>query len=152
MSKSIETITTSFSHEVRCLIRPPLGPEQEKVPVLIALHGQGMSASLSLRILRHLDAERMLLVVPEGVYPFEIRKKKTMEIGYAWYLYRGEQEEFLHHLKRGEEYLLSLYDELERRYSIDRARSVLLGFSQGGYLAGFIGLRQRKRTRTCANF
>ena len=96
------------------------------------------------RVLRHLEIPRMVLVVPEGVYPFEIRRE-TIEIGYAWYLYRGDQAEFREHLLRSESYLLRLLDQVAEDHPIDPRRSVLLGFSQGGYLAGFMALRHPER-------
>ncbi len=135
-----------FRHPTRYRVLSPPDIDRKKPrPVLLALHGMGMDADKFQRILRHLESNEMLVVVPEGMYPFERRVEGSIEIGYAWYLYRGDQEEFHEQLERSERHLLALLDKVERDYSIDRKRSVVLGFSQGGYLAGFMGLRNRDR-------
>ncbi len=105
----------------------------------------GMNAEKFRRILRHLELREMLLVIPTGIYPYEIRKADSIEIGYSWYQYRGDQDEFRKHLLQAEAHLLQVLDEVEKRHRIDRSRSVVLGFSQGGYLAGFCALRHPER-------
>ncbi len=145
MRRLIEEHHSSFTRKTRYLVCPPREQIEKPLPVLLALHGQGMSAGKFLRILLSLETAEMLLVVPEGVYPFEIRKQQALHIGYGWYLYRGDQEQFHEHLQTSEAYLLELLDRVEKLYPVERQRSVILGYSQGGYLAGFMALRQRQR-------
>ena len=143
MKHRIEEHSHPFQLSTRYLVGEL--PEPGPAPLLVALHGQGMSADRFLRILLPLDKGPLRLVIPEGMYPYEIRREDRIVIGYSWYLYRGDQAEFRAHLARSEEHLRSLLDEIEARHPVDRKRSVLLGFSQGGYLAGFVGLRHRDR-------
>lgn len=143
---TFEESQLDFTHPVRYRVITPVGDDRsEPRPILLALHGMGMNAPRFQRVLRHLETTEMILVVPEGMYPYEIRKDNEITIGHAWYLYRGDQEEFFGHLEESEQYLLRLLDRIEAQRPIDRSRSVVLGFSQGGYLAGFMALRQPDR-------
>lgn len=124
---------------------PADGDRRRPRPLLLAIHGMGMSPEKFARILAPLPQGDLLLGLPRGMYPHEIRRGDGIDIGYSWYIYCGDQEEFHAQLERSEAYLLGLLDEIERRQAIDRQRSVILGFSQGGYLAGFVGCRHPER-------
>lgn len=113
--------------------------------LLVALHGMGMTADKFARVLRHLPPLQGGLLIPDGPYPYEMRSPGEIQIGRAWYVYRGDQEEFREHLLRSEAYLLDLLDAVAGRHPIDPKRTVLLGFSQGGYLAGFVACRHPER-------
>lgn len=114
--------------------------------LLVALHGMGMSASSFARVLRHLpdDPERATLI-PEGPYPFERRTPDEIKVGHSWYIYRGDQDEFRAHLERSEAHLNRVLEHVAAAgHSVPQDRT-LLGFSQGGYLAGFAALRDPAR-------
>ena len=145
MRRLIQEHHSSFTRITRYLVCPPREQLEKPLPVLLALHGQGMSAEKFLRILLPLETVEMIVVIPEGIYPFEIRKEHALHIGYGWYLYRGDQDQFHEHLLTSEGYLLELLDQVAKLYPVERQRSVILGYSQGGYLAGFMALRQRQR-------
>lgn len=142
---SFEESHLDFTHPVRYRVITPDDDRSTPRPVLLALHGMGMDAPGFQRILRHLETKEMILVVPDGPYPYEIRREGKITIGHAWYLYRGDQEEFYEHLETSERHVLHLLDRIEAQRPIDRGRSVVLGFSQGGYLAGFMALRHPER-------
>ena len=113
-----------FRHPTRYRVLPPSELDRsEPRPLLLALHGMGMSGEKFQRVLRHLETEEMLVVIPEGMYPYELRSEGGIEVGYSWYIYRGDQEEFHDHLTRSEQHLISLLDRIEGEYAIDRRRS-----------------------------
>lgn len=134
--------TLPFTTEPRYLVRPP--PANGGRTLLLALHGQGLGAKSFRHILRHLPPSRSTLLIPEGPYPFEIRRPPELRVGHSWYTYTGDQPGFREALVAVEEHLLALIDALPASTGVPRPeRVVILGFSQGGYLAGFMALRHR---------
>ena len=141
-------IERRLSFSLECGYRlsvPSQVDSNEPLPLIFALHGMGMNSQLFMRVLRHLDVPNALLVCPEGIYPFEKRSPEGIKVGYGWYIYTGDQKSFYEHLLKSEEHLLRVLDEIEQDYAVDRSRTTLLGFSQGGYLAGFMAFRQPER-------
>ena len=135
--------STEFTSSPRYLLRSQ-ERGAEPLPPLVALHGQGLSAQRFKKILAHLPTSRPILI-PEAPYPFEIRSSDRLDVGYSWYMYTGDQDDFRAELERSEAYLLGLLDTVSDKHGIDSTGATLLGFSQGGYLAGFMGLRQPQR-------
>lgn len=141
--------SVEFRRPVRYLLDPE--PDGETAgrpprPLLVALHGQGMTAGSFRRVLRHRPPTGHRLLVPEGPYVFERREADGIRPGHGWYIYLGDQEAFRVEMERAEAHLLAVLDRVEAEHGpVDRARSVVLGFSQGGYLAGFVGLRNPAR-------
>lgn len=122
---------------------PP--PSEEPLPLLVCLHGQGQSGLLMREQLgNRLDGPRHLLH-PDGPLPVEVHEDGGRREGHAWYVYTGDQERFLASARHAEDYLLSLIDELVATRPIDARRVILLGYSQGGYLAGIMALRHPER-------
>lgn len=108
---------------------------------MVALHGQGMNAEEFSKILSPLRARTSILFVPEGVYPFEVRAAGHLRIGRAWYLYKGDDEGFVRSMKKAGRHLRALIDRVMEEYPVNPERVALLGFSQGGYFAGYFGIR-----------
>ena len=94
-----------------------------------------------------LDATHRHLLAPDGPLPFEKRKNPGIAIGHGWYLYTGDQAQFHAELERAEAYVLAWIAKARAERSIDSSRITLLGYSQGGYLAGFLALRHTDLVR-----
>jgi phospholipase/carboxylesterase len=140
------TIEKGFRVDTRNLLFRPKGfRKNRKYPLVTALHGMGMTAEEFARVFEPLRELPILFFVPEGVYPFEIRTGGQMRIGRAWYLYTGDEEEFVHSMSRSGRHLRTLVDKVIAEYPVDPTRRVLLGFSQGGYFAGYLGIRDYRR-------
>lgn len=127
------------------LVFPPAKPTQGPAPVLLALHGMSMSGASLLRKLQPLEVPSMRLVLPDGPHRHEIRRPDRIRTGHSWYIYNGDQEQFREELECSEGDLLRIIEEVDREYAVDWKRSVVLGFSQGGYLAGFLASRNPER-------
>jgi predicted esterase len=140
---------TDFRRPVRHLFDPAPAEKRSRgtpAPLLVALHGQGMSAASFRRVLRHLPPTGHARLFPEGPHPFEVREGEKIRSGHAWYIFLGDQAAFRSEMERTEEHLLALLDRVDAEHGpFDRGRSVLLGFSQGGYLASFVGARHPER-------
>lgn len=76
----------------------------------------------------------------QGPYPIYDEKQRCNvdQWGRAWYLYDGEQDQFLASMEKTSVFIQSITDQLKEKYSINRM--AVLGYSMGGYLAGYFAL------------
>ena len=134
-----------FTHEVPVELHRPEGGGDGSL--LVALHGMGMSAaSFAPDVLACLPQGTSALI-PQAPLPYEMRSPKGIRQGNGWYIYTGDTEGFLASMRHAEAWLLRQVDFAVADHGFDPARVSLLGFSQGGYLAGYMGLRHPKRFR-----
>jgi len=146
MAGDLHTVSKSFQVRTENLVHLPKGYRKDRrYPLVVALHGMGMTAGELRDLLRPLYDLDAILFVPDGVYPFEIRTGEEMRIGRAWYLYTGDEEAFVESMERSGRHLESLLRTVRRDYAVDPGRIALLGFSQGGYFAGYHGIRHAKK-------
>ncbi len=116
-------------------------------PTVLALHGMGMRPEPFARWFRGLYDAPWAWLVPEGSYPMERRVGGLRSIGYAWYVYEGDTPTFRATLRASEQRILGLLPDRASAWNLDITRMVLLGFSQGAYFAGSLGLRHAERFR-----
>lgn len=115
-------------------------------PCVLALHGQGMDAERFAESVRPALPAGTALAVPSAPLPFEkLKRDGTREIRRAWYVYDGDSPEFRTRLRATADLIAQLRTAILAGRPIDPERIVLMGFSQGGYLAGVAGLRDRAR-------
>lgn len=108
---------------------------------LIALHGLGQNGSSILHKLNPLHDRGIHLVAPDGPHRHEVRGPDGIREGHAWYIYTGDQQHFLASLLESEQDLLGIVKTVQQESGVKPEETVLLGFSQGGYLAGFVACR-----------
>lgn len=113
--------------------------------LLVALHGMGMSARSFRRRVLPLTPAGCTVLIPQGPLPYEIRRDGRIRQGNAWYIYLGDEPAFLASMQRTEAWLLGLIDRYVEFHGLDPQAVSLLGFSQGGYLAGYVALRNAAR-------
>jgi phospholipase/carboxylesterase len=126
-------------------ILPPSGAGPH--PTILALHGMGMRPEPFARWFRGLQDAPCAWLLPEGPYPVESRVGGLRASGFAWYVYDGDTPAFRATLRRSEGRILQLLPERASTWNLDPARVILLGFSQGAYFAGSLGLRHAERFR-----
>ncbi|WP_185958414.1 alpha/beta hydrolase [Fodinibius sediminis] len=132
------TGTASFEIDVpyRLLER---GAGREK-PLIIYLHGFGQhmnSFQSQVAPLTTLSAYHLFVSGPYPIYDRR-RKKKVDEWGRAWYLYDGEQEQFERSLEQSAAFIEGVLDQIGD--DIAATRMAVMGYSMGGYLAGYFAL------------
>lgn len=132
-----------FAHDVSWRLHVPEG--EGPWPLVVALHGMGQSAEMFDRILASLPRDRFALLIPDGPLPYEIREADGIREGRAWYVYTGDQEAFLESAETTTRWLFDLIDRVTNEHPVRGDSVALLGYSQGGYLAGIIGLRHGGR-------
>jgi len=116
---------------------------------IIALHGLGQDGSRILNKLQPLVEQGATIVAPDGPHRHEVRRPDSIRKGHAWYLFTGDQELFKSSMLEAEADLLHIVDTVQEESGILPNRTILLGFSQGGYLAGFVASRHPDRFAGC---
>jgi phospholipase/carboxylesterase len=119
-------------------------------PLLLGLHGFGEDGGRLAARLAALDGAPYARLFPDAPFPVEVREAAGSRIGASWYQYTGDQPAFLRALAFAEGYLRDVVADAARLHPVDASRVVLLGYSQGGYLAGVAGFRDRARYRGVA--
>ncbi|WP_234571857.1 alpha/beta hydrolase [Rhodohalobacter sp. 614A] len=113
----------------------------EKKPLIVYLHGFNDHIESFLKtckpFLDRIEAYHLFIQAPYPLYD-RSHKKKVEEWGRAWYLYDGDQEQFLNSLAKTSELIDEVLTTLENKVSVERL--CVLGYSMGGYLAGYYAL------------
>jgi predicted esterase len=147
MDRSPPAPTRRGTHEITLSVPWRLdGPDGDPgLPLVVCLHGQGMDEDRFALLLRGLGESGLRLLLPRAPYPLEVRRERR--VGASWYAYDGDPERFRAELLRTEARLLDLLHDVEAQEGLRPRTRALLGFSQGGYLAGFVALRHPDRFR-----
>jgi len=142
--------TAAFAAEVPYRLHVP---ERCDGSLVVALHGMGQSAASFEEEALACAPDGAAVLVPQGPYAYEMRRREgPPRQGNAWYVFTGDSAEFVASMARTEDWLRALVgtvllDAPDEALRPERARVALLGFSQGGYLAGFVGVRNPERFR-----
>lgn len=120
------------------------GPEKEKKPLLLYLHGFGQNLEQFEELCRPLFSLTAYHLILQGPYPIYDRsgKKNVSQWGRAWYLYDGNRGQFIKSLEVSSEFLQEVMDRLFE--IITPSRVGIVGYSMGGYLAGYYALTRWK--------
>lgn len=114
--------------------------EPGKKPLIVYLHGFNQNiAQFRNQVTNLLSVEAYHLFI-QGPYPIydRRRRKPVKEWGRAWYLYDGEQEQFLNSLETASDFIARVIKQL--RDQINTTRITVMGYSMGGYLGGYFAL------------
>jgi predicted esterase len=134
-----------FTHEVPVDLHRPEGDGDGSL--VVALHGMGMSAASFAKDVLPCLPERASALIPQAPLPFEMRSPKGIRQGNGWYVYTGDTDDFLASMRHAEAWLLRQIEFAVADHGFDAKRVSLIGFSQGGYLAGYVGVRHATRFR-----
>lgn len=120
------------------------GTENSKKPLIIYLHGFGQNISTFQTKCNHLFQVEAYHLYIQGPYPLFERTgtRKVPEWGRSWYLYDGTQNQFIQSLERSSEFIQDVVDNLLKFLPVNRL--CILGYSMGGYLAGYFALTRWK--------
>lgn len=120
------------------------GVNGQSKPLLIYLHGFNQNiARFEKQVDLLLDLEAYHLFI-QGPYPVYDRKheKNVSEWGRAWYLYDGNQGQFIKSLEISAEFLQNIIDRHLNLIKVNRIG--VFGYSMGGYLAGYFAMTRWK--------
>jgi len=140
---SSRTFYVPVARSSRVLVRVP-DKHDGLMPVVLALHGMGQSASeLEAQLEPAIKKGSHIWVIPDGFLPLE--KARDSKIGFSWYLFAGDQGLLKKSMYESCNLLLSVLDKALEDLPVATSRISVLGFSQGGYLGSVLGARNPAR-------
>jgi len=142
MSEVLISGKTSFKIEVPFKLIDE--GEADKKPLMVYLHGFNQNIEQFQKLVGDLlDMEAYHLFI-QGPYPIYDRRhqKKVKDWGRSWYLYDGEQDQFVSSLELASEFIQELIDDITQHITPNRI--ALIGYSMGGYLGGYFALSRWK--------
>lgn len=115
-----------------------------KKPLIVYLHGFNQNIEQFQRLTEDLLSVEAYHLFLQGPYPIYDRrqKKKVKDWGHSWYLYDGDQDQFVTSLELSSEFIQEVIDNILEH--ISASRIALLGYSMGGYQAGYFALSRWK--------
>jgi predicted esterase len=118
--------------------------EKGKKPLIVYLHGFNQNIDRFEKIVNPLTELRAYHLFIQAPYPIydETRTKKVEDWGRSWYLYDGEQQQFVRSMELSSEFIQEIIDGLLPNIEVNRL--CLFGYSMGGYLAGYFMLSRWK--------
>jgi predicted esterase len=134
---------TSFKVEVPYKLIET-GTEGAKKPLILYLHGYGQNLkTFEKRCSPFYELEAYHLFI-QGPYPIfeQPNNRNVSDWGRAWYLYDGNRGQFIKSLELASEFIQETVDNLLK--FIDVNRFCIIGYSMGGYLAGYFALTRWK--------
>ncbi|MHB8473431.1 MAG: alpha/beta hydrolase [Gammaproteobacteria bacterium] len=130
------TVRTGFGDLSFILIKPLNSGSTKKRPLFIFMHGQGSSPQ------NVLQADYALLT-RQNFYVVLPQAPTRQGDGFSWYKL-ADPDQLAADLARDEGLIRQMIDELLEANNVDPSKIVLSGFSQGGRVAFYVGLRNPK--------
>lgn len=143
MPETLLSGKTSFKIEVPYKLLETGGKGSSK-PLILYLHGFKQNIQRFQHYVEPLLEFRAYHLFVQGPYPIYDKKhsRNVTDWGRAWYLYDGEQQQFVRSLELTSEFLQQTIDDLLPHINVNRL--ALVGYSMGGYLAGYFSLSRWK--------
>lgn len=139
MEEELFINTAPFEIEVQYMLMD-IGDKMEK-RLFIYLHGYKQNMKMfrtHMKPLLDLEGYHLFIQGPYPIYDRD-RNKRIEDWGRAWYLYDGNQDSFHKSLEHTSKFLDQLIDS-DIKNEIKFTNTTLIGYSMGGYLAGYYAL------------
>lgn len=111
--------------------------KQKPKPLLVYLHGYNQTMRWfreQCSSMMDLHSYHLFIQAPYPIYDRKSRKKVS-EWGRAWYLYDGDQDQFLRSLDQASRFIGEVIESTVN--TVACSRTGIIGYSMGGYLAGY---------------
>jgi len=130
---------TSFKIDVPYLLIET-GKKNSTKPLIIYLHGYGENLKKSRKTFSECLQFSGYHLFIEGPYPIMEKNgnKRVEDWGRSWYLFDGRQSQFIKSMELASEFIQEIIDRLAELISVNR--TCMIGYSMGGYLAGYFAL------------
>ncbi|MDZ7807081.1 MAG: hypothetical protein U5K71_08185 [Gracilimonas sp.] len=142
MPKTLKTGTSLFKIDVPYkLIETGSGGSK---PLIIYLHGFKQNIEYFEKKVEktlELNAYHLFIQAPYPVYD-TTRKLEVARWGRAWYLYDGDQEQFIQSMEAASAFIQEIMDEIATDLNV--SRTCIFGYSMGAYLGGYFALSRPK--------
>lgn len=118
--------------------------EKGPKPLIVYLHGRGQYLDLFKKKTEALHELKAYHLYIQGPYPELTHTPDREKIGYSWYLYNGKQGSFVKSLEYTAEFIQEIIDGVIPFIKVTRL--CMIGYSMGGYQAGYFALSRWKHT------
>ena len=118
--------------------------EKGKKPLILYLHGYNQNIEFfekKMESMLNLNAYHLFIQGPYPIYDIS-REVNVSKWGRAWYLYDGNQGQFIKSMEVASEFIQEIVDGLVD--VIDISRLCVFGYSMGGYLGGYFAFSRWK--------
>jgi len=105
--------------------------------LVIILHGYQQRGELINRLLEGCVGPNVEVLSPDAPFPVPQKVNNNYQMAYTWYFFDPETDTYLYDMSIALDYLHELLTDLK----LDHLPTRILGYSQGGYLAPFLGER-----------
>ena len=105
--------------------------------LVILLHGYQQRGETVLGFTEPCFGEHQVVVAPDAPFPIPYRARERFRLGYAWYFFDVQLGEYRIDMSHAVDYLVAFVASLAWADLPKR----IVGYSQGGYLAPFLGLK-----------
>lgn len=114
--------------------------EGDNKPLIVYLHGFKQNIKQFEQLVDGMFSLNAYHLFIQAPYPVYDRKKqqKVKDWGRAWYLYDGEQDQFLKSLESASGLVEKVISKIKNKINVSSI--TVFGYSMGGYLAGYFGL------------
>jgi predicted esterase len=118
--------------------------EKGKKPLILYLHGYNQNIEYLEKKLDSMLSLKAYHLFIQGPYPIynTSREVNVSQWGRAWYLYDGNQGQFIKSMEVASEFIQEIVDGLVD--VIDISRLCVFGYSMGGYLGGYFAFSRWK--------
>lgn len=113
------SVRTSISWNPKCTNLPSTRKTPSGAPLMLALHGMGMTEDSFALLLQKLFVLPFRFLIPRGPLPVEVRRESRA--GASWYVYDGDPDRFRLELDRTQGLLLDLLRRCVRRRRASRS-------------------------------
>lgn len=106
-------------------------------PTIIAMHGWGANALDLIGLAPYIADAKFMVICPQG--PIDVTVGPTR--GYGWYPMRERGTRDPEAIRESVHTVAKFVDQASEKYPVDRSKLVILGFSQGGFMAYSLAIR-----------
>jgi predicted esterase len=110
----------------------------------VYLHGRGQYLDLFKKKMEALHEINAYHLYIQGPYPELTHTTDREKIGYSWYIYNGKQGSFVKSLEYTAEFIQEIIDGVVPFIKVTRL--CMIGYSMGGYQAGYFAMSRWKHT------
>jgi predicted esterase len=136
MEGNIHAGTSTFEIEVPYKIIET-GEKGEAKPLIVYLHGYNQNIEYFEKKVTSLKKIKAYHLFIQGPYPIydSSRRREVSKWGRAWYLYDGNQPQFIRSMEHASSFIDGILNKLKPE--INSTRCCIFGYSMGGYLGGY---------------
>lgn len=118
-------------HYADFLLEHPKGAKE----VYLLLHGFGETAKVISKRIKKVLPKDQIILSPNGFFPIPQRTEEGFKMGYAWYFF--DPVKHIYYIDY--DVPATFLENLLKKLNIDNLPLTIIGYSQGGYLAPFVG-------------